>query len=229
MMIRTLSFSVLLLSALLTAGSAIADDLPKTTHDGLELLEGTKVRAAYVKPGASLEPYSRLALLDCYVAFSKDWQKEHNRQAMGLGQRVSDEDMAKIKERMAAEFKKVFTKELEEEGGYQIVDEAAPDVLILRPAIINLNPVAPDVGAPGWSHTLVTSVGQMALFLELYDGPTGDIIARIVDPQSGDRGGMAMEADRATNKQETDQILRHWADLLRKALNEVHETTAAAD
>jgi hypothetical protein len=136
--------------------------------------------------------------------------------------------MARIKEKMAAEFKKIFTEELEEEGGYEIVDGVAPDVLILRPAIINLNPVAPDLGSPGWSHTLVTSVGQMTLFLELYDGPTGDIIARIVDPQSGDRGGLAMEADRATNKQETDRILRRWADLLRKALDEVHEQTKDA-
>lgn len=35
--------------------------------------------AIYVKPGASLEPYSKIALLDCYVAFAKDWEKEYNR------------------------------------------------------------------------------------------------------------------------------------------------------
>ena len=223
---KKLSLSVCFCWAVLLLGNpAHADDLPKTTHDGLMLLEGSKVRGAYVKPGATLAPYNRLVLLDCYVAFAKDWQKEHNREVVGLSQRVTDKDMARIRERMAAEFKKIFTEELETEGGYEIVDGVAPDVLILRPAIINLSPVAPDVGAAGWSHTLVTSVGQMALFLELYDGPTGDIIARIVDPQTGDRGGMAMEANRATNKRETDRILRHWADLLRKALDEVHEKT----
>ena len=196
---RLIRWSVLaIISTLLAfpATEASADDLPRTTHDGLVLLEDSKVRAAYIKPGASLEPYSRLVLLDCYVAFTKDWQKEHNREAVGLGERVSDEDMARIKERLAAEFRKVFSQELEEEGGYEIVDGVGPDVLILRPAIINLNPVAPDVGAPGWSHTLVTSVGQMTLYLELYDGPTGDIIARIVDPESADRGGMALDLGR---------------------------------
>ena len=197
---------------------ATASELPETTHDGLVLQEDAEVGAAYVRPGASLAPYGRLLLLDCYVAFSKDWQKAHNRDAISLGQRVSADDMAEIKEKMAAEFRKIFTEELAEEGGFAIVEAVAPDVLILRPAIINLNPVAPDVGSPHWSHTLVTSVGQMTLFLELYDGPTGEIIARILDPESGDRGGMAMEANRATNKRETDRILRDWADQLREAL-----------
>ena len=212
---------------ILNGGLATASEIPKTSHDGLVLQETAKAAVVYVKPGATLAPYSRLVLLDCYVAFTKDWQKEHNRDAIGLDGRVSDKDMAEIKEKMAAEFKKVFTKELEEEGGFPIVDGVAPDVLNLRPAIIDLDPVAPDVGAPHWGHTLVRSVGQMTLFLELYDGPTGDILARIIDRRSGDRGGMAMDADRATNKQETDRILRHWADLLRKALQEVQKASAA--
>ena len=43
----------------LTAALAAADELPKTTHDGLVLKEQTAIRAAYVKPGATLAPYSR--------------------------------------------------------------------------------------------------------------------------------------------------------------------------
>jgi hypothetical protein len=30
----------------------------------------------YIKPGASLEQYDRLAILDCFVSFKKHWQRE---------------------------------------------------------------------------------------------------------------------------------------------------------
>lgn len=60
-----------LLLALL-AGGACAADLPETSHDGLQLVPG-KVKVLYVKPGASLSPYKRVAITDAYVAFRKDW------------------------------------------------------------------------------------------------------------------------------------------------------------
>ena len=80
-----------LLFALL-AGGACAADLPETTHDGLQLMPG-KVKVLYVKPGASLAPYQRVAITDCYVAFRKNWEREHKTGAL----RVSSRDMEKIK------------------------------------------------------------------------------------------------------------------------------------
>jgi len=43
------------------------------TKDGLHLYKQTKERVAYVRPGATFTQFKRLALLDCYVEFSKDW------------------------------------------------------------------------------------------------------------------------------------------------------------
>ena len=74
------------------AGGAYAADLPETTHDGLQLVPG-KVKVLYVKPGASLAPYQRVAITDCYVAFRKNWEREHKTGAL----RVSSRDMEKIK------------------------------------------------------------------------------------------------------------------------------------
>ena len=50
-----------------------------------------------------------------------------------------------MKAGLAAEFKKVFTDELQNKGGYQVVTTAAPDVLVLRPALLNVEVNAPDL------------------------------------------------------------------------------------
>jgi hypothetical protein len=199
------------------------DELPKTTHDGLELLSDTKVYAVYARPGASLAPYTKVALLDCYVAFRKDWERDYNRDVT-FDRRVRAEDMERIKSGLAEEFKAVFTDELSK-GGYEIADKTGDDVLIVRPALVNLDVTAPDLQTPSRSHTYVTSAGSMTLYMELFDSVTGDIIARIIDPEASDRGGFRMEANRVTNKGEADRILRKWARLLRSHLGVVQEAT----
>ncbi len=54
------------------------DELPEVDSDGLHLVKKTKVRAAYIKPGTDLSQYSKVMLIDCYVDFVKDWQKDYN-------------------------------------------------------------------------------------------------------------------------------------------------------
>ena len=53
--------------------------------------------------------------------------------------------MDRIKKEISSEFQRIFKRELQEEGGYTVVDTGARDVLVLRPAIINLDVSAPDV------------------------------------------------------------------------------------
>ena len=119
-------------------------DLPATTEDGLTKLESKRIDVLYWRPGASLAPYKRIALLDCLVAFRKDWQEDQNRDRRGT-ERVTAEDMERIQTLLAEEFRKEFTRELQERGGYEIVDVVGEDVLVLRPAIVNLDVAAPDL------------------------------------------------------------------------------------
>ncbi len=198
----------------------LSDDLPATTHDGLELLPDTTVRAAYMKPGADLSQYDRIALLEVYVAFRKNWQRDHNRDAIGLDDRVSDKDMQRIRETLAADFKKIFIDELSTRGGHEVVDQAGEGVLIVRPAIINLDVAAPDTMSPGMSRTYTASAGSMTLYMELYDGRTQDIIARVIDPEAVD-DGMIQWSNSVSNRAEADRILRRWAKLLNEHLAEV--------
>ena len=144
-----------------------------------------------------------------------------------MGARLTDADAEKIRTAIAEEFKKVFTDELQTKGGYQIVDVAAPDVMILRPALVNVVVTAPDVANTGRTRTIVASAGQMTLFLELYDSTSKQILARIIDPKA-DPSGFAQQASRVTNKAAADDMLRDWAQKLRKHLDAVHGPQAAA-
>jgi hypothetical protein len=210
---------ILITAACLLSGTAIAkqDELPAVSHDGLELRKG-KAAVVYVRPGVDFSGYRRFAILECPVAFSKDWERERKSGAM----RVSQKDMEAIKADLSAEFLKIFSDELQNKGGYTIVTEGAEDVLILRPAIIDLEVSVPDSMSAGRSYTLSESAGGMTLYLEIFDAVTGQILARAIDRQE-DRGtGRIQWQNSVTNKAEADRMLRRWASALRARLDEVH-------
>ena len=224
----TLIFCALVVTMAFSVPIFAKDKLPETTKDGLVLKKDTKVSAVYLKPGETLEGYDKVSITDVYVSFKKNWQRNYNRDAMGLEGRVTDKDVEVIKKRLATEFKTVFTKELQKKGGYEVVDTAAKDVLILRPAIINLVVNAPDVNRVGMGRTFVASAGEMTLYMELYDSLTSDKIAEVMDAEAAGDYGMGHAGNRVSNKAAFDRVLAKWADLLRKRLDETKAVAATA-
>jgi len=199
------------------------EKLPEVDKDGLHLVKHSKVRIAYVKPGATFDKYSKVKMLDCFVQFRKNWERDYNMDVIGLEGRVTDKDAEEIKKRLAKEFNEEFAKVLEKRG-YPVVDDIGPDVLLLRPAIINLDVTAPDLMTPDMRTALVSSAGSMTLYMEFYDSATSELLARVVDPRE-DNGFMAQMANEVTNKAAADRIISRWADLLAGHLAEVTTTT----
>ena len=195
--------------------------MPEVDKDGLQLLKDTKVAVAYAKPGASLEFYTKVNLMDCFVEFKQNWQKDYNMSQIGLSGRVTDKDAEAIKDKLADEFRTVFTDVLTGKG-YEVVDEIGPDVLLVRPALLNVDVAAPDIRSSSPSRAKVRSAGGMTLYMELYDSVTDTLLARVADPQS-DPDRIAKSANRATNQAAADRILRSWAELLAKHLGEIKE------
>ena len=219
---RAARLAIVLLCAALFSVPALANQqLPEVDEDGLHLLKDTSVAVAYAKPGSSLESYTKVELSDCFVQFKQNWQKNYNMQQMGLSGTVSDKDAEAIKKELAEEFRNIFTEVLTSEG-FEIVDEAGPDVLLLRPALLNVDVAAPDIRSAGRSRTYIRSAGEMTLYMELYDSATDTLLARVADPQA-DPERMSKLANRTTNKKVADRILRSWAELLAKHLAEVRE------
>ena len=197
-----------------------ADAPPQVSKDGLQLKTHTKQRVVYVKPGATFNQYDRVMILDCYVEMQKDWQRNYNSNVgPDLSRQISDDDVKRIKSNLAAEFKKVFTAELQK-GGYQVTNSPAPDVLLLRPAIIDVQVTAPDIMSAGMDMNVITSAGSGTFYLELWDPTTNTILARAMDAEA-DQQPFAQQANAVTNRQAADIILRKWADDLVRHLDAV--------
>jgi len=201
------------LAAAVCAACATQSRIPEVTHDGLERVPDAKVAVAWKKPGADFSQYTRVGLLDCEVAFKRNWKMNHPN--------VRTRDMERIKQALSDEFRKVFSEELEK-GGYPVVEEPDEDVLLIHPAIIDLDVAAPDTKSAGRSDTFTTSAGRMTLVVEFYDSVSGEILARAIDRREARNVGNITWATRGTNTDAARRLLKRWADLLVGKLDEIH-------
>jgi len=204
---------------LIAPNAAVADkdDFPDVTVDGLHRVPDSKLALVYAEPGADLSQYTEVKLLEAYVAFKKNWARDQ-RQSSVNPLRVTSKDVETIKNTLAKEFYSVFKTTLEE-GGYQVVDQAGDNVLLVRPAIINLDVNAPDTPRPGRSVTYTRSAGEMTLYIELYDSVTGDLIAKAMDRRI-DNQNFYTWTNSVTNRVASEKILKGWASILLEALDE---------
>jgi hypothetical protein len=201
---------VITIIVLTSAVASAAGKLPEISADGLKLTKQDKYAAVYLKDGAAFGNYDKVAILDCTVEFRKNWQRDQNEE---LPFSVKDRDVARIKTALAEEFRKVFSQELTARGE-TVVTSSGPDVLVLRPAIINLDISVADAMERIDEVTLTASAGQMTLYMELYDSTTDVLLARVIDPEeSRDFGSFAVRNE-VTNMADANRILKRWADTL---------------
>jgi hypothetical protein len=195
-----------------------AEPPPEVTPDGLHLYKQTDRRIAYVRPGATFTQYKKVSILDCYVEFSKDWVKTYNRDQRDPSRRIKDSDLERAKTGLQSQFKKIFTEEMQKGGRYQVTDTAGPDVLVLRPALVNIQVNAPDIMAPGASSVYVESSGAMTMYVELIDSTSNTLLARVLDGRV-DPNRYGQRSSSVTNRAAADRMMRSWADELRDRLD----------
>ena len=201
------------LAAALCADCATESRLPDVTHDGLERVEGSRVARAWVKPDVDFSQYTHVGLLDCTVAFRRNWRMNHRN--------VRTRDMERIQRDLADEFRTVFTQELEN-GGFPVVESPAEHVLLVRPAIIDLDVAAPQTSSGGRSDSFTASPGRMTLVVELFDSVSNEILARAIDRRVARNVGNIRWTTSGTNRNAARRILRQWAGMLVAKLDEVH-------
>ncbi len=212
---KVLGIFVLMLVPIL--GSAEEEEEEYVSFDGLVVVEGSRVHMAYIDPDADFSVFHRVSILDPHVAFRSNWQRDVNR---SRSRNVRASDVERIKEDVAGMFKDVFTEQLEA-AGFEVVNYAGEDVLVLRPAIIDLDVTAPDTRTAGRSRTYTAGTGAATLYLELFDSLSGAIIGRAADRRAGGRsGGFATVSNRVTNRADARREFRVWADKLIEFLNE---------
>ena len=220
LIIITLIFSFTAVSPVLAK-----KDLPAINDEGMELVKDSDLATVYADPGADLSVYNRVMLLDATVAFKKNWKRDQNRYGNSL--KVRDRDMVKIQEEVATTFREVFTKELVD-GGYAMADEPGEDVLLVKPAIVDLDVTAPDIQSSSLTRSFSESAGEMTLNLELFDSLTNDKIAKATDRKRDNYRGYLEWRTSVSNRSDAKRMMRGWAKALTSALDEARSSTSPA-
>ena len=226
---KNLIVTLSLLATLLTLGCAsTSETVPTTTPDGLDLVRSDKHSAVYVKPEAQLDIYNEFAIVPCEVAFRKNWQRDYNSSHRSSGQQIKERDIDRIKRELGEECTTFFTDALSEEPSYNLVTEwqQGQDVLLVRPNIVNLNIISPDVSSPSMTRSYSASAGSMTLYLELIDAETSEVLVRAYDSKA-DPDSFVNYANKITNRQAADRMLKNWATRLREAMDSVMRSSAS--
>jgi hypothetical protein len=212
--------SVCVLSAacvVLATALASAADLPRT-WDGLEYRKTKGIDAVYVRPGVEFKAYRDVLLDPVQVAFDKNW--DPNRGTGSALGRFSAEDIQGIRDEMASEFRRIFAEQLAE-GGYDVVAKPLDDTLRVSAGLADVYINAPDKMTAGRSRVYTMNAGRMTLVMELRDGPTGQLLARVVDQHAATDTGYAQLTNSVTNSAEFRRAVTAWAKRLVKALDKV--------
>ena len=189
----------------------------KVLPNGLHLVSQTSTRLLYVRPGTNFGKYTKVQILPCFVQMKPGWQEQYNQTVATLGDLVTDSDVQTIKNLLAAQFKQVFTTELTQ-AGYPVVDTSGPDVLLLRPALLDVQVTQPDTASSSFTDATVSSAGSAKLYLELWDPVSKTILARVIDAQADVSNIGTQSSNFVTNRAAADAILKKWADNLVKHL-----------
>jgi hypothetical protein len=229
---KTFSFSSIIISLLLAMmfSSPVwsKKDLPAVNDEGMELINDTRMTTIYADPGADLGIYKRIWLEDASVAFKKNWMRDQNRQTRSASLRVKDSDVERIRQDVATLFREVFTAELVE-GGYELVEEAGEDVLIAKPAIVDLDVVAPDLKTAQRTSTFSESAGEMTLVLELYESLTHDKIVTARDRKRDYERGYVEWRTSVSNRATAKRMMSSWARAFRESLDDARASVTTSD
>ena len=187
--------------------------------DGLERRQVKGIDAVYVRPNVQFPPYKSVMLDPVQVSFSKSWDPNDTRE---VSRHLDAADLQKIKDELARLFRESFAEELGK-GGYPLVEAPADDTMRIEAAIVDLYINAPDTMTAGRSRTYTTEAGAMTLAMELRDGPTGQVLARVVDRRTAETAGGYMQwTNSVTNRADARRLLDEWARRLRGALDKLN-------
>jgi hypothetical protein len=191
--------------------------------EGLVKVKVRGLQQVFARPGATLAGYSKVMLDPIEVAFAKSWD------VRPAGKAITVQDKERIQQRLQSLLRDVFTKEISSTHRYTVVDSPGEGVLRVKAEIRDLFINAPDVETPGITRTYARSAGEMTLVAELRDGPTGALIARVID-RARDPESIWLElTSRVENVAAAERAAREWARILREQLDAANRAGAGVD
>jgi hypothetical protein len=198
---------------LLLASSA-ATAKPPSTWDGLAQAKSKRFDLVYLQPGADLRGYTKVLIEPTEVAFAKNWRRDYNSRASGLGARVSETEVQEAVSQGVTAASDIFG-DAWTKGGYPVVGAPGPEVLRVKTGIVNIHVNAPDKPSAGRSYSFSGEAGQATLFIEVRDSVTGSLLGRAVDQRIIGDNMTAWRTSVSNRGDFRDQVQRWASDSVR--------------
>ena len=204
-----------------TTASAQSDDDLDVSFDGLVRIEKGQYKLSWADPDIDFSVYDKVIPGGATFQF-RAVKKTSGSTARRSNQKefwISDENQQKLEETVT----EIFAEEVAKSKYFAVVEEAGPDTLIIRGAMLDIvSQVPPDIMGRG--EIYLSSVGEMTLVIEAVDSLSGEVIYRGVERRSAQRaGGQAVMSNTVTTWAEVRRLARRWASSLREGLDGIHK------
>ena len=172
-----------------------------------------------VDPSLRMDDYEAVFILEPTITFRDRWQRDQNRYQKT---KVTDRDVARIQADMSQLLKDVLGTKFED-AGFALAEGHGDGVLVVEPAIVELNIIAPDTPNTSRSFTYSDSAGSMTLVLSLKDGASGKTVLTLSDRKRDPQRGFLEWRTRPYNTSIARNMMRGWADDLIETLQDSPE------
>jgi len=193
----------------------------EATEALLVRFDDTRLQQVFVKPGIDLSRYSKMLIQPAGFDY-KDVPEVRN-----PDRRSTSRTAYPLTESQRREFEssvdKVFSKEFLKSKHFVEVAEPGPDVLLVRGALSDIVSYVPPERATR-DTVLLSVIGQATLLLELRDSESQELLASAADRRSVEPNRVSINVNsRPINKAQTERVLKRWAQILVRGLDELHE------
>ena len=188
------------------------------SFDGLHKVDHSESDVAWARPDFDISSYSRIMLEGAGIEYRpvKDRGSSSIVRSQGGPYFIDDKSRAQFE----ALVNEVFVEEMQKIERFTIVDEAGPDVLLVRGGLLDVVSMVPPDAVGSRSYVLLASVGEATLVLELRDSESDTILARSVDRRAAENvSGYGNRSNSVTNSAEVKRLVRFWATRLREGLD----------
>ena len=185
------------------------------TFDGLNPVIGGPMDEAWARSDFDISSYSKVMVQGAGVEFRPGGETRRGRELAPNGHyAVTVEQKERFREQMGV----AFLEELSRSEVFKIVEEAGPDVLLIRGGLLDVvSFIPPD--PIGRGEIFLSRVGEATLVLEIHDSVSEAILLRAVDRRAAEQAGSQLSnSNTVTNSSEFRRLARRWATLLREGL-----------
>jgi len=187
------------------------------SYDGLFPVKGGTADLAWARFGVDISRYSKIMLHGVGIEYRPGGESGRLYHSRRSGEHFELSD--KQKERLQEILKEAVRKELGKSERFTIVDEAGPDVLLIRGALLDVVSYVPPEPT-GRTEVFLSSVGEATLVLEIRDSVSEAILVRVVDRRAAEDAARGFtRSNRVMNSAEVRQLASAWARKLREGLD----------